>query len=303
MPAETTPRRKGYNKYTIVFVPNDQTKRSRSFSVNIIGLIGVILGMIGLLVGAVILLVTYTPIGKYLPISSPHIEQLYGKKVTEIELQLTSLVKEVTQLQSYNQRLRQALGENPSADSTGAPGANVNLASKGTKRKRDEQKNAAPQGQQQMQEPVQGQQTMGSVQQGEMPAGGKEIRGTQFFPLTMPVLGYESKNYNNEQNHLGIDIVAKEGSPIVAAGNGSVIYSDWTLDDGYMMIIEHSDGFTTVYKHAKALLKNRGAMVRRGETIALLGNTGRTSSGPHLHFEVWNNGVALNPMNYVISLE
>ncbi|TAK54758.1 MAG: M23 family metallopeptidase [Bacteroidetes bacterium] len=124
-----------------------------------------------------------------------------------------------------------------------------------------------------------------------------------YLPLTMPVLGYQTKQYTGEQHHEGIDIVAKEGSPVVAAANGTIIYSDWTLDDGMMIIIAHGAGLTTVYKHNKALLKRRGAIVKRGETVALLGNTGRTSTGPHLHFEVWNNGIALNPMNYLITIQ
>lgn len=119
----------------------------------------------------------------------------------------------------------------------------------------------------------------------------------------MPTLGYLTRGMEGEQGHFGIDIASKEGNPVVSAANGNVIYSDWSYDFGFMMIIAHGRGYMTVYKHNKSLLKNVGSSVKRGELIALLGNTGRTSSGPHLHFEVWKDGVALDPEQYLVSVQ
>jgi murein DD-endopeptidase MepM/ murein hydrolase activator NlpD len=82
-----------------------------------------------------------------------------------------------------------------------------------------------------------------------------------------------------------------------------VIFSGWTYDDGYMIMIGHGSGYQTSYKHNEALLKEIGARVRRGEPIALLGSSGRTSSGPHLHFEVWKDAVPQDPKDYILAFE
>ncbi|TAK63560.1 MAG: hypothetical protein EPO24_04140, partial [Bacteroidetes bacterium] len=106
MLAETTPSRKGNSKYTVVFLPSDQSKKLRSFSVNAIGMAAIALTAIGIIISLVLVAIVYTPLGRVLPIASPELERLYGQKVTEIQRQLNSLVVEVTTLQSYNERLR-----------------------------------------------------------------------------------------------------------------------------------------------------------------------------------------------------
>ncbi len=297
MATETTSRRKGKEKYTVVFLPSDQSKKSRSFSVSFWGIIAYSLGFVAILVSTVLLIVVYTPVGTHLPISSPELERLYGQKVIDIQQKLGSLVKEVGQLQDYNQRLRRTLGEKMFSEKGIQELKDSDLAFKKANIKPKKTSSKVVQDNQSVQSV-----TSETGNSGMNSSGFVQSLDIKYFPLTMPVLGYETRNYS-DISHSGIDIVAKEGSPVVAAASGNIIYADWTLDDGYMIILAHSDGFTTVYKHNKVLLKNRGMVVKRGETIALLGNTGRTSSGPHIHFEVWNNGIALNPMNYVITIQ
>ena len=129
---------------------------------------------------------------------------------------------------------------------------------------------------------------------------GDEMSVAMNFPLMMPADGFVTRQFDQEEFHYGVDFAGKQGTPIMAAASGTVVFAGWTYDDGYMMIIAHGGGFVTVYKHNKALFKDSGMNVKRGETIALLGNTGRTSSGPHLHFEVWKDGNVLNPSNYLL---
>jgi murein DD-endopeptidase MepM/ murein hydrolase activator NlpD len=117
----------------------------------------------------------------------------------------------------------------------------------------------------------------------------------------MPSDGYLSRGFDGDAFHYGIDLAGKQGNAILAAANGSVVFAGWTYDDGLMMMIAHDFGYLTVYKHTKALLKGVGSAVRRGEPVALLGNTGKTSSGPHLHFELWRDGVATDPMKYLVA--
>jgi len=123
-------------------------------------------------------------------------------------------------------------------------------------------------------------------------------------PTLLPVDGimsadYENILYSDPAQHRGIDIAADLGKPVRASADGVVIFSGWTYDLGNLMIIYHGDGFYTYYGHNEQLLLKRGSMVKKGEVIGLLGNSG-VSSAPHLHFEIWKDGIALDPKEYIL---
>lgn len=114
-----------------------------------------------------------------------------------------------------------------------------------------------------------------------------------------PVSGQTSSNFAPEKKHFGIDIVAEKGSPVKAVGDGTVIFSEWSAQTGFVIIMEHSDNFISVYKHNASLTKRQGDIVKAGEVIATVGNTGELTTGPHLHFELWSNGYPVDPFNYL----
>lgn len=114
-----------------------------------------------------------------------------------------------------------------------------------------------------------------------------------------PVDGKVNIKFDNSKGHLGVDLIANEDSPIIATLNGTVIQSSWTPDTGYVIVIQHKYNLVSIYKHNKELLKKAGEKVKAGETIAIIGNTGELSKGPHLHFELWHNGKALDPLDYI----
>lgn len=117
--------------------------------------------------------------------------------------------------------------------------------------------------------------------------------------LFTPIEGIITDGFNPKEDHYGVDIVAKENEPVKCAADGVVIFSSWTLDSGYVLGIQHRDNLISVYKHNSELLKNVGNFVSGGEIIAIIGNTGELTSGPHLHFELWHNGNPMNPQEYV----
>jgi murein DD-endopeptidase MepM/ murein hydrolase activator NlpD len=121
-----------------------------------------------------------------------------------------------------------------------------------------------------------------------------------FIHFSKPVNGYISRGFNPDNGHMGIDFVIKTGTPIYSAAGGYIVFSDYTVNDGYMIIIAHSDGYLSVYKHCSALLKKARDIVSEGELIALSGNTGELSTGPHLHFEIWKNGKPIDPQNLLL---
>lgn len=119
------------------------------------------------------------------------------------------------------------------------------------------------------------------------------------FVLFSPVSGTISDTYNPKKKHYAVDIVVPKNTPIKATADGTVIFADWTASTGYVIIIEHSYGLISVYKHNAALTKSQGDLVKAGEVIATAGNTGELSTGPHLHFELWNDGYPINPTSFI----
>jgi murein DD-endopeptidase MepM/ murein hydrolase activator NlpD len=117
-----------------------------------------------------------------------------------------------------------------------------------------------------------------------------------------PTNGYISRNFDPEKGHMGIDFVVKTGSPVYVSANGFVIFANYTVKDGNMIIISHPGNYISVYKHCSVLLKRERDIVVQGELIALSGNTGEISTGPHLHFEIWKDGIPINPIKILIKL-
>jgi murein DD-endopeptidase MepM/ murein hydrolase activator NlpD len=114
-----------------------------------------------------------------------------------------------------------------------------------------------------------------------------------------PVLGFISAAYDRANNHLGTDILAPKDTPIKAISAGVVIGSDFTLDTGNTISVQHQNNVISIYKHNSALLKKSGDKVSAGEAIAIIGNTGELTDGPHLHFELWYDGNPVNPENFI----
>lgn len=113
--------------------------------------------------------------------------------------------------------------------------------------------------------------------------------------------GYRKSPFTGKREfHKGLDIATKAGTPIVATANGVITYSGNKGFMGKMIVIDHGHGMVTRYAHIQKLLKKRGESVKRGDVIALVGNTGR-STGPHLHYEVHLNGIPVNPAKYVLN--
>lgn len=119
------------------------------------------------------------------------------------------------------------------------------------------------------------------------------------FKLFPPVKGQISEAYNAEENHFAVDIVTAKNTPVKATAEGTVVFSEWTAETGYVIIIEHRYGLISVYKHNSSLAKEQGELVKKGEVIGMVGSTGELSTGPHLHFELWSNGRPVNPTDFL----
>jgi len=123
-----------------------------------------------------------------------------------------------------------------------------------------------------------------------------DFSSIHFFP---PVKGLVTNSFNQNINHFGTDIVAASNKVVVAALDGVITMATWTLETGYVIQIQHENNIISIYKHNSELLKKVGNHVTAGEAIAIIGNSGELTSGPHLHFELWHNGTPLDPEDYV----
>ena len=126
----------------------------------------------------------------------------------------------------------------------------------------------------------------------------KEKKLNSFF--IKPVDGLITEGFNKKIGHFGVDVVSKKGAFISSIDDGMVLFSSWTHEFGYVIVIKHQNSFISFYKHNSEVFKSKGDYVKSGETIAIIGNSGKYSTGPHLHFELWKGSSPVNPVNYIL---
>lgn len=136
-----------------------------------------------------------------------------------------------------------------------------------------------------------------SLREGSVGADRREIAGVFFFP---PLRGIVTSEFERKQDHFGIDIVAKADAAVKACLAGTVTLASWTTDAGHVLHIQHPNDLVSIYKHNSVLLKKVGDKVKAGEAVAIVGNSGELTTGPHLHFELWLNGEPLDPQAYMV---
>ncbi len=122
------------------------------------------------------------------------------------------------------------------------------------------------------------------------------------FPASFPLQGSVTRTFEASSGHFGIDIAAEEGTVIPSFADGVVIFSGFTINYGNVVVLQHPEGYMSIFKHSKNLAKQKGDIVRRGDVIGFVGSDGLVSTGPHLHFELWRFGVPLDPSQYFINL-
>lgn len=302
MPQEGTRQKRSSRLYNVMIVPEGEgggetrTFRTGPLAVAVVGVLAFLLS-----VAVTLGVLVFTPLAMYVPIPNPGLEERYGRQILDTQRRLSALAEDVILLRDYNAQLRKALGEGGPRDTS---------AARALPRVREQ--DLPPQTGRPLRLANQGDEMLdGAADEGA--ASGGALAGSSgvvqvstiagalktSFPLSLPAQGFVTQGFNPARNHFGLDIAGQTGTPVFAAGDGIVVFAGWTYDDGNMVIIAHGAGYLTMYKHNKALLKRARDGVRRGEPIALLGTSGKTSLGPHLHFEVWRNGLPQDPADYL----
>ncbi len=121
----------------------------------------------------------------------------------------------------------------------------------------------------------------------------------QQYALFAPVKGIISEGYDSKAKHYAVDVVTAKDSPVKAIADGTVIFAEWTAATGYVIILKHDNNLISVYKHNAMLTKEQGEIVKAGEVLGTVGNTGELTTGPHLHFELWRDGYPVNPTSFI----
>jgi murein DD-endopeptidase MepM/ murein hydrolase activator NlpD len=124
--------------------------------------------------------------------------------------------------------------------------------------------------------------------------------GIERIHFFAPIKGHVTYSFSAIENHFGTDIVAGPNEVVKAVLDGTIIFASWTVETGYVIEIQHSNNLISVYKHNAELLKKAGNMVKAGDAIAIIGNSGELTTGPHLHFELWFNGTPIDPEEFIV---
>lgn len=293
MAAESQHHSSKKNRFTIVLVPDEDAGKAKNFRFALWQFVMGIGAFATIVVVLVMLILIYTPIGVIFPLSNPGLENKYGKELVLLNQRMTNLMEQLVELRTYNIKLRRAMGENVTISDSGIVETVPRTAGIEKKKLSNEEQIVAN-----VRPMINPEQQITSARPVKLKEDA-EIAVT--FPAILPTEGYLTRGFEPAHNHFGLDIAGKTGNLIVASADGNIVFSGWTYDDGYIVIVSHPYGFMSFYKHNQSLLKSSGSFVQRGEPIATLGNSGTTSSGPHLHFEIWKDGIPVDPSNYLIN--
>lgn len=281
MSSEPVRRRKSPRQYRILVVPGEEGGTTRSLTLHRVMVWVLAAGAVALVAGTTVALLIWTPLGTVVRLPNPDLERRYSADLRETQERLQVLAEDVLLLRDYNLQLRKALGDTGPRDSAG--GARLMPSA------------LAPMADTAADAPASGTDAVytSAVMTGE---------GLQAsFPLLPPADGYLTEDFNPSRRHFGLDFAGKTGAPVHAPADGTVLFAGWTFDGGNMLMVSHGSGYLTVYKHLRSLLTTAQTSVRRGDVIGLVGSTGNTSSGPHLHFELWRDGLPLDPKEFLLT--
>jgi murein DD-endopeptidase MepM/ murein hydrolase activator NlpD len=272
------------NKYRLVIM-NDETLEER-VSLRLSPLnVFVFLGTIIIsFVTLTIYIIAFTPLREYIP---GYTDTGMRRRLVALTLQSDSLQEQLAAQDFYFQNLRNVINGKPVNDDINKPDtsdARYDTIQRLNKSREDSLLRAEIESQDQYNL------AFGSS---------KAVSALSSFYFFTPLKGTLTDRFDSKKKHFGVDIVSSPNEAIKSTLDGTVIMADWTSETGYVIGVQHSNNLFSLYKHNSALLKSAGDYVKAGEVIAIIGNSGEYTTGPHLHFELWYNGTAVDPADYI----
>lgn len=275
-------RQKLLNKYRFVVLNEDTFEERLSYKLSRLNIF-ILISLFGaILIGSTVVIIAFTPIKEYLPgYDSIEIKRQSARNITMMDSLGRALYEQQQFLSSITKVLTGDL-EIESLDKDTFVGINRNEISD-----------------LELQPNIQDSLLRAAVAQEDKFNILESASSVVSFVLFPPVTGVISQPYDVSQKHFAVDIAVSEKAPIKAVADGTVIFAEWTLETGYVVILEHQNTLLSVYKHNATINVSQGDLVKSGEVIATAGNTGEFSTGPHLHFELWSNGYPVNPVEFI----
>ena len=278
------------NTYRLVVMNDDTFEEMGSYRLSLLNVYGLLSAIIILTALIVIGFIVFTPVKKYIP---GYADYRASNEFIELNDQLTEIEEQMNAQKLYTENYKKILigdvviTEEPEPEADEFHDSLINV-------KRIEED-------EQLRKEVQLDEIR-HLSQSETNTNPllTESKRLEHIHFNTPVSGEISAKYMPTKRHFGIDILAPKNTAIKAVLDGVVISSDWTLETGNTITIQHANNIVSSYKHNSRLLKKAGETVRAGEAIAIIGNTGTLSDGPHLHFELWYRGKPINPKDYII---
>jgi murein DD-endopeptidase MepM/ murein hydrolase activator NlpD len=274
------------NRYRLVVMNDDTFEERFSLRLTPLGLF-ILVGAVSIfMTTAVISLVAFTPLRNYIPGYGSEVSQ--KKDLTKLVLRTDSLETALNDKIWYLDNLKRVMNGDVKADSSlNKPDLTSNYKNIKFKRSIED-----------------------SILRSEIESKDKyaiafqdkknQKNGISSFFFFTPVKGLVTNSFKEKEEHFGIDIAAPENEAIKATLDGTVIFTGWSSETGYVIEVQHSNNLVSVYKHNSALMKKMGQYVKAGEVIGIIGNSGEQTTGTHLHFELWYNGKAIDPQDYII---
>ena len=283
---------KKMNRKYDFLMSHDETGRSMlNFRLNLLNLVLVIIGMALLLIIITTFIIAFTPLREYIPGYS---DASLDREVYELSLRTDSLSREMQKKDIYFQNLKKIVEGYDFASDSALASVNIyeplpaGVTDTITLRKSVQDSILRAEYEAQNQYDLFGKDYLSTTKP-------SSLVKNFYVPLTGKVINA----FNADKGHFGVDI-ASEGDKIINATlEGTVVFANWSIDNGYCIGIQHEDSYFSVYKHNATLLKKEGEYVKAGEAIAILGKSGETETFEHLHFELWHNGIALDPVEYM----
>ena len=283
--------RKLNRKYDFLMRHDESKKDIVGFKLNLLNLVLVIIGIALLLIVITIFIIAFTPLREYIP---GYTDTNLNREVYELSLRADSIEREMAKKDIYFANLKKIVeGYDFAADSALA---SLNIYE--------------PLPQSVIDTITLRKSLQDSLLRAEFEAQNQyNLFGPDYLPPTkpsslvknffVPLNGSILKAFNAQEGHFGVDIATGGDKIINATLDGTVVFANWSIDNGYCIGIQHEDSYFSIYKHNATLLKKEGEYVKAGEAIAILGRSGDKETYEHLHFELWHNGVAVNPADYM----
>lgn len=277
------------DKYRLVILNEETFEERLSFRLSRLNVF-VAIGMLSiLLVFITTYIIAFTPLKEYIP---GYTDVSMQRRIYELQLRSDSVARALQANEQYLRDLRRVLGEEDlreKRDITVDTAMSRNYRNISDKRSKEDSLFRADYENRSRYNLFKAD----NRGQGQL----SQLRNLFFYS---PLKGLISKEYNPKSAQYGVDIVASRNEAIKAVQDGTVIFSGWTVETGYVIALQHPGSIISIYKHNSALLKKEGSFVRAGESIAIIGDTGELSTGPYLHFELWINGNPVNPKDYIV---